>query len=161
MLVQSLLLLVSLVTPVWATSAVESAYDRAEVRRLSEELQKLARREAWRGVERFYQSILATPGNPSFDDHVAAAHAAASRGEFEAVRFRLVAAHNLAEDREVIEWMWFIDNSFGEVDVLAAGDRMLRVERLPFDRSKVAAVEFAQEAIQEAGRFSGLLPEGR
>ncbi len=155
------LLCLTLVTlePVFAVEP--SASQRAEYRRQTVELHKLAQREAWSGVERFYLSISAGAVEPSSADHVAAAHAAASRGEVHAVRDRLMSAHRLEEDREVVEWLWSIDTNFGEVEVVAAGGNPLTVERLPFDRSKAAAVAYAQDAIDSDDQFAGLLPAGR
>ena len=59
----------------WIESAVRD-FDAAR----SQELAKLATRNAWAGVERTYKAIVATGHAPSFEDHYSGAHAARAHG---------------------------------------------------------------------------------
>ena len=132
----------------------------AEYRRVTDELHKLAARDAWAGVERYYVAALETGIAPTAEDHVAGAHAAAARGDVGATRDRLLAAHALEERRDIVDWLWTIDSEYGAVDVVAGPEAALLPEVVPFDPRKAAAVAWAAGSLGATGRFQGLLPVG-
>ncbi len=136
--------------------------NRGEYQRLSQELEKLASRNAWAGVERTYTALLATGIEPSFEDFVAGAHAARALGDVASARNRLIAANTRREERAVVDWLWDIDSNYNRV-LLACdiGKVELQPESMPFDPNQRKAVEYAQKEIAEKGIFDGYLPQGR
>lgn len=133
----------------------------AEYIRLSQDLEELASRNAWGGVERTYQQILATGVPPSFQDHLTAAHAARATGDVNAVRDRLVAANELKEDRSVLDWLYDIDSNYGIVSLMGdLGAVELVPSAMPFNPDHLAAVQFAVKAVSEGGAYEGYLPAG-
>jgi hypothetical protein len=142
-------------------SAPSVAAEQAEYYRLTQEMEKLAQRNAWSGVERAYERILETGVTPSFEDHLFGAHAARALGDATNARVRLVAANGLREEREVIDWLYTIDNNYGRVFLAAdPGTMELVPEIMPFDPHMAKAIEYAQTQIVETGMFEGLLPKG-
>lgn len=145
-------------------SIEESAQKIAEYRRLSEEIQRLAARNQWAGVSRFYAQMEATGAPMLFIDLVTGAHAARADGDAKAVRDRLYAASKLQEQRDVIEWLWEVDANYGTVYLACDPEKKKRPElapqALPFDPNQVKAIQFAQARVEETCLFDGLLPGG-
>lgn len=145
-------------------SPEESATKIAEYRRLSEEIQRLASRNQWSGVSRFYAQMEATGAPMMFADLVTGAHAARADGDAKAVRTRLYAASKLQEQRDVIEWLWEVDEHYGSVYLACDPEKKKRPElapkALPFDPNQVKAIQFAQAKVAETCLFDGLLPGG-
>jgi len=140
---------------------VDATKARAEYVRLSQELEKLAMRNAWTGVERTFVAIEATGVPPSFDDFVTGANSARALGDVRSARSRLMAANALKEDRGVLDSLWEIDSKFGAVSLAAdLGAVEFRAEVLPFEPAQAKSVEFAKQQIDETGVFEGFLPEG-
>lgn len=134
----------------------------AEYVRLSQELEKLATRNAWAGVERTYGLLVQTGAPPSFQDHVFGAHAARAVGDVTSARARLLKANEIREDREVLDWLWEIDSNYGLVYLAAdKGQVELRAEVMPFEPDQASAVEFARLRVTETGEFEGYLPQGK
>ncbi|MBW2255496.1 MAG: hypothetical protein JRI25_12975, partial [Deltaproteobacteria bacterium] len=149
--------LFGLSTPAYA--ADEAA--RAEYVRLSAELKRLSEKNAWSGVERTYQAIIDTGVDPSYDDYFHAAHAVRSFGDVTAARDRLLLANEIREEREVMDWLWEIDSSYGKVALMSdPGTLELAPDSMPFHPDRAATVQFAQAQIQETGEYDGYLPEG-
>ncbi len=151
-----MLLLLTTSAPTFANNVV----DRAEYIRLAGEIRNLADRQAWSGVERAYQAALLTQHPLAFRDHVAGAHAAAASGDVSAVRTRLHDAHQLEEDREIIEWLWNIDTDYGKVALTADVGIELVATEMSFDPARARAVAYAAEKLAETGTYQGLLPSG-
>lgn len=141
-------------------SNAEAAH--AEYVRLSQELEKLASRNAWPGVERTYTDLVATGVSPSFDDHMYGAHSARELGDISAAHTRLLAANAIKEDKQVLDWLWEIDSTYGQVFLAAdPGATELKAEVMPFEPDQAHAVEFAAAKIAETGMFEGYLPQGK
>ncbi len=163
------LLASSLVAPVAAAEPPTAAADaqaaavaaQAEYVRLNREIEKLAARNAWVGVERAYADMLALGAAPGFDDHVAGANAARSIGDTGKARERLLAANAMREDRVVIDWLWQIDSNYGMVSLDADHGAALSAEAIPFEPDQARSVEFAIRQVDETGTFHGYLPQGR
>jgi hypothetical protein len=146
-----------------ALASADEGVNQAEYNRLQQELEKLASRNAWAGVERTYNAMLATGARLGHDDHVSGAHSARALGDITAARNRLMAANEISEDREVLDWLWEIDASYGKVFVAAdKGSKKidLRCSNMPFNPDQRKAVEFAQALVIEGGVFDGYLPQG-
>lgn len=166
------LLLLSLVLgpPAFAGSAADtdtdtdtpaSSVDRSEYKRLREDLDRLAKRNAWVGVERTFRKMVATGVPPTFDDYKIAAHAAQNLGSIQQVRDRLVAANGIREDKEVLDWLWSIDSTYGKVFLAGdVGENTLSIKVAPFDPTQARALQFAVDEVESTGMFEGLLPKG-
>lgn len=166
------LLLVAAIAPVPAVAsdtddgAADSvaAPDRAEYVRLGRELEQLAARNAWSGVERTYHKLRQTGIAPSFEHHFAGAQAARALGDVHAARRRLDAAHALREEPQVVNWMWEIDSRYGRVTLACEPGKQrieLTAEDVPFQPDMRQAVAFATRRVAERCAFDGLLPHGR
>ena len=140
--------------------ATASEVDRAEYIRLAGEIRGLADRQAWGGVERAYQAAVQTAHPLTFRDHLSGAHAASASGDMAAVRERLFQAHQIAEDHEVIDWLWSIDSEYGAVDLVADAGFALTATELAFDPIRSRSVTFAAKTLAETGTYQGLLPAG-
>lgn len=154
-----LLLLLLALTSAWAQS---SGHERlAEYERLSQEMTRLASRNAWEGVERSYQDLLETTIPPTAEEHHLGAQAAAKLGDVSSARARLVLALEVLDSQEFRDWIHVIDNNYGPVSLKGDPGRVeLTVEQMPFDPAKTAAIQFAEAQIAETGTFEGLLPGG-
>jgi hypothetical protein len=145
-------------TPVTVTDSV------AEYNRLARELHVLAARNAWSGVERTYVKIQATGAPLQFKELVSGAHSARAHGDVQEVRHRLREASKQQEERNVLEWMWEIDQSYGQVFLACEAAKKNQPELvrpvMPFDPNHRRAVEFAIETLSATCLFDGLLPAG-
>lgn len=163
----SLLTATSLAEEPDATAQVDAeiepdARTQAEYRRLSDELSKLTEKQIWVGAERTYQQLEALGLELSFDDHVAGAHSARQAGEIGLTYDRLTAAARLQPDREVVEWLWTLDQEYGRVvlRVEPPGEAPFQAARVPFAPDARRCIEVAGEHLSSAGRFEGMLPVG-
>ncbi len=140
----------------------DPALRRAEHQRLSGEMEQLARRQIWVGLEDKFRKLVALGVEPSFEDWTHGAYAARALGDAMAARDRLEAACALQEDEELLGWLRSIDSQYGRVVLTTAPPRStdLVPAALPFAPDKRAAVEFAVQRVAEGGVFEGLLPAG-
>lgn len=152
-------------TDVEIPEVMSPAARQAEYRRLSEELQKLASRNAWSGVERFYAQLEATEIPIEFNELVTGAHAARAVGDTKLARTRLFTASKLQEQRDVIEWLWEIDEAYGLVFLKCDPAHKRRPElataAMPFDPNQARSVQFAIETVKDTCLFDGMLPGGK
>jgi hypothetical protein len=135
--------------------------DQAEAIRLSQELEKLSKRNAWAGVERTYIALVKTKGTMTREDHTRGAHAAQALGKMAEARSRLQLANQFGEDTEIMDWLWDIDSNYGRV--FLAGDLetiSLTCLQMPFNPIQAKAVQYAIQEIASHGIFEGLLPQG-
>jgi hypothetical protein len=133
----------------------------AEYVRLSQDLERLASKGAWAGVERTYQQCLATGEPLSFQDHLSGAYAARAEGDVTSAYARLKAANEIREERDVLDWLWDMDSNYGQVSLRGdAGQVQLAPGAMPFDPMQAKAVEFAQTQVATTGTFEGYLPQG-
>jgi len=143
-----------------ATTPVSQTH--AEYVRLSQEMEKLATRNAWPGVEKMYLDLVATGETPSFADYLIGAHAARALGDVKAARERLLGANTVQNgDQEVIDWLWDIDSNYGPVFLAGdLGKASLDCANMPFDPNQAQAIAFAKTQIDATGVFDGYLPQG-
>jgi hypothetical protein len=138
--------------------------DPAEYTRLTQELEALTSKNAWAGVERTFQELLATGVSPSHLDWYRGAQSARIIGDTGEARARLEHAKGLGagDERAIIELMWDIDLRYGRVFLACdPGSYItLQSEAMPFDPDLRRSIEFAQGRVREECRFEGLLPAG-
>lgn len=140
----------------------EDAVNEAERVRLSQDIKQLAQREAWTGVERKYEELELLGTTMTFEDLYRGACAARALGDVSAAYDRLKAAAGLDPRRDVLDWLYAIDNHYGRVELLAvpARNATLDVSEMPFDPADRAAVVAASAQVAREGLFNGLLPRG-
>jgi hypothetical protein len=133
-----------------------------EYNRLSEELETLVSKNAWVGVERTFQQLVATGVPLSFDDWVRGAEAAKAVGDTAATRQRLMSANLLREDRRVLEWLWDLDQQYAPVRLFCDAGSYFELQSgvLAFDPDVRRAIEHAQARIHDTCYFEGMLPAG-
>lgn len=152
-----LLLLLLTTTPSLASQ--EGSVELSEYHRLHDEMDRLATKRAWTGVERTWRALVETGVEPTDDDRIIAAHAALARGDLDAARERLLVVAGRSENREVIDTLFRIDNDYGRVTL--AGSYELVQETKPFLPEAEAASARATAHVAETGTFEGFLPPGR
>ena len=105
-------------------AASVSKSQRAEYIRLSQEMERLAQRNAWSGVERAYVDCVETTHPMTITDHINGAHAARAVGDVAAEAKRLRAAkvvldategYELSVEKDLIEWIAEIDKNYTHV----------------------------------------------
>jgi len=150
-------------SPAWAATATEAEYIR-----LSEEMRKLASRNAWRGVEAKYLQMLELEKKGiqvGAEDHLLAVQAARQLGSVYDVYVRLQAANAIAPSPELQGQITNIDANYGlvklDVDDKFKGEFPFKPERMPMDPAKRKAIETAQKLVAEQRKFIGMLPNGR
>lgn len=137
--------------------------DRAEYHRLSLELEALVARNAWAGVERTFQELLATGVTPSYGDWMRGAESARLEGDVQEVYARLLAAKDRSEEnRTAVEWLWELDKAYGSVFLACdpGSNLVLASDVVPFDPGARRAIEYAQAQVRDRCLFQGRLPEG-
>lgn len=148
-----------------ASPAVVQAKDavQAEHERLSDEIEKLASRQVWAGVERKFSELEKLEAvEPTFEDLLHGAHAARELGDVAAAYERLKKAAKLQGSKEVVDWLWDIDQNYGFVELVSVPPRsaVLSAELMPFDPNARKAVDAAIESARQDGIFVGMLPKG-
>jgi len=145
------------------TPASVSAEARAEAERLSDDLEKLAERQVWAGVEHKYEDLAALGVPLEQRDYLYGAYAARELGDVAAAYDRLQAAARMGGSKEIVDWLWDIDHSYGNVDLLMVPPRAteLACDEMPMDPNQRKAVEAAVRAAKATGTYRGLLPQGK
>jgi hypothetical protein len=133
---------------------------QAEYVRLSEEMYRAAKRNNWVAAERLYGKLDEMGMPHTFAVMVSGAHAARFRGDMTTARARLQQAAKIEESKEVMAWLWDIQNDYGPVKLAADLPANYRLEcvSMPFEPEQRKAVEFAQQEILEKSYFEGILP---
>lgn len=139
-----------------------TAEAKAEAQRLSDDLEKLAKRQVWTGVEKKYRDLVAIGVPLEQQDYLYGAYAARELGDVAAAYERLQAAARLGGSKEIVDWLWDIDHNYGNVDLLMVPPRSVELacDEMPMDPNQRKAVEAAMRKAKEEGSYSGLLPKG-
>ena len=139
----------------------------AEQDRLQNEMQKLASREAWEGVEALYKRLQALESEGAeltYAEHLLGAQAARSLGDVASTRQRLGWALEQWDTELARDWLDDIDRNYGRVSLRIPsrqkGAVTLDIATMPFEADRRYAIEHAQEALDETGVFEGFLPKG-
>jgi hypothetical protein len=148
-----------------AAGAKEEA--QAEAVRLSEEMGRLAKRTAWRGVDDAYLKLLELERKgavPTYKDHYVGAEAARALGDINATWQRLNRAKAVQATDEVASWLADIDANYGRAKLSASekyeGTLALGMAELPFAPDQRQAVTRAQGLVAQSRNYDGLLPFG-
>lgn len=138
--------------------------NNAEFVRLTEEMSLHLSKNLYSAADGDFVSAMklhgiTVPGNVFF----MGAQAAAPLGHVDETLKRLEKAKKAGHPASDIDgWLAVIKTEYGMVDVKKrkTEERELTAGSTPFDPAKRAAVEFAQKAILETGKFAGRLPLG-
>lgn len=141
--------------------------EHAEHTRLSEELRKLAQRNAWSAVETNYEKLEALEPSGevlTFEEVRLGFEAARSLGNMTAARDRIVKAQKLQHNADLDAALADIDGSYGRVtltfDKRYVGDRNLVPAAPPFAPDQRASIAFTIGKLQNKEDYAGLLPAG-
>jgi hypothetical protein len=153
-------LLLSLLLFVGPSHATD--FGEAEHIRLSEDLEQLASRQLWPGVEKKFLELQKLGVEMTYEDLLHGAWAARALGNTQAAYDRLKMAAKIKGTREVVDWLFTIDANYGLVELLASPPRgvSLEVPEMPFDPDQRICVETAMDHVKKEGTFKGLLPKG-
>ena len=134
----------------------------AEFHRLSDEVGRLAERGIWQGVRKSFVEMEGLGLPLEFEGLLIGAHLARMDGNVLKTRQYLELAAPLNGTREVIEWLWAIDNGFGHVALKVSQGKpaMLVADAMPIVPDMRLAVVAASVTVKEGEGFVGLLPEG-
>jgi hypothetical protein len=134
---------------------------QAEYYQVSDELKKLAHRQAWGGASRRFDQLLGLGLPLTYDHWLAGAMAARNLGDTAAAYDRLTQAAKLEGNHEVVDWLWSLDTQFGRVTLRSEFKKpTLAAAAMPMIPDQRAAVRRAQLLVSETGAFSGMLPAG-
>lgn len=156
----------------WALASPAFACDAAEKIRLADEQKSLAARNAWSGVERTYESLLATKCELGFEQHFLGAEAAKLLGKVYEQYTRLQTALALAPEASeeypdrgkaaIQASLDAIDQAYRKVEIVGDPRRrpVLSRPEMPFATDQRKAIEWAITVVSETGSFKGMLPLG-
>lgn len=136
---------------------------KAELVRLSEEMQKRALDNKWEAVELRYDDATKLGILLSYRDYKHGAEAARAAGNMEECYERLLLAQTVAvselDKQEAIQWIADIEANFSRVEIVIKADGVvtLEVSQMPFAPDQRAAITFAQTEVAD-GTFEGLIP---
>ncbi len=158
--------------PLGATAALAKRDKAAELSRLSQDMEKLAKRNAWKGVVRKYHEALELdlPILPWV--HMLAYEAARNEGDMTLARQAVVRASEAevgkdpkqAEARDqATEQLAGLDAAYGLVKIEVSSKRIPALVRpeMPFAMDQRKAIEVAQAMLAQEHSFQGVLPLGR
>ncbi len=146
----------------WAGAASAADVGAAEHIRLSGDMDQLASRQLWNGVERKFLELEKLGVDLTYQDLLNGAYAARGLGNMSSAYDRLRVAATLDGTREVIDWLSSIDTNYGPVELVCTPprDAALSSAETPFDPDQRLAVEYASATVRKEGTFKGLLPRG-
>lgn len=157
------LVLLAWAGPAWSQEARPSPREE-QAAALRAEMDELAARSAWRGVEANYGTLLEIAPRGvrlTNDDHRLAARAALSRGDVDLTLRRLGQALDAGVDPEATALKADLQARFAPV-TLDAPDRPLLAElEAAGAEDETLAVAYAKARLLESGAFAGWLPLGR
>lgn len=144
----------------------------AERYRLQQELQKLASRNAWNGVERTYADLVKLQLPLAPIDHLLASQAAQNRGETIAAMDRLALAVDACDEasaaadpswQEAKRGLDALRSRYGKVDISVVPPRLPALIRYdpPFAVQEREAIARAREQLSQSRAYVGLLPVGK
>lgn len=153
-----------IVFALWAALAVAAPTEaQAKYIQLDEQMQKLASRNAWNGVEETWKSVVAL-GEPIGDNlYELAASAARMRGDaWGAYQRYLDVIRHSPEDELAHSQMKLYRDNYGRLTVRRVELTPIKLETsvAPFEPDARQAIVFAQEQLDKTGGFDGMLPIG-
>lgn len=144
-----------------------SPADEAERVRLSEDMKRLSRRNAWTGVEDAFQAMEALTERgveiPK-EDYLLGAESARNVGDILASHERLVAARKIEASDDVTGRIEAIEASYQRVSLVVEakykGEAELNITEQPFAADQRKAISFAKGKLATDMSFEGMLPFG-
>jgi hypothetical protein len=139
----------------------------AEHVRLTEEMRRLSKRNAWKGVEAAFVELEQLRDKRdvalTYEDYWLGAQSARAMGDINGVYSRLKLAAKAEGTREVIEWLSDLDANYGQVDIESKKKEAVALApaAMPFAPDQRAAIEAAQAMVAADGEYEGLLPKGQ
>jgi hypothetical protein len=143
-----------------SSAPANSSYESAEYVRLHSEMQMLAEREAWAGVEKSFIACKRLGVELSRQDYLLGAYSAEAQGNVAQTRDRLWAAHQLKEDPMVIDWLWSIDSTYARANLKADPEDELTYIGDVFDPRMPKILDHARKLIGTGVGFDGYLLPG-
>lgn len=147
--------------------AVSKAEARSEHVRLSEEMNKHARKARWHGVERAYLKMLPLVKKGvvlKYRDHYQGAQSARELGNINQVYERLHAAAQQELTPDVKNWLMDIDANYGKVELVIPRKWKeavsLNIDDMPLFPDQRSTIGLAQERVSQGKSYVGLLPVG-
>jgi hypothetical protein len=146
--------------PAWA-----GELEKAEHTRVSEEMRRLAQRNAWYGVDQGYRKLEALKGEViTPKEHLLGAQAAQALGDITSARVRFVRARDGGLAAEAAPILEVIDANYGQVTVRFekkyAGPGALVSLEPPFAPDQRASLDFVTKTLATRANYEGLLPLG-
>ncbi len=138
------------------------ACDSGEKLRLSQEISRLASKNAWAGVERSYEALLATKCELGFEQYWLGAESARYLGKTFEQWERLNEAKRIDPQQQVLESLIAIESNYGRIDLKGDPRRppVLTRADMPFAPDQRKSIEWASEVVTNTGAFHGMLPLG-
>lgn len=155
-------LFVALLATAPGTAAADDAAEAEKVR-LEQEMKRYAARNAWGGVARAYEELIALRDiEIPYEDHLLGFQAARNIGDTLGAYERLLGARAVESTDEVEREIGAIDSAFGRVEIIGHPRRRPRLARpaMPFAPDQRKSVEFAKSVVEESGSFRGMIPAG-
>ena len=153
-----------------------SQEDRArEMQRLADEIEKLAVRNHWVGVERVYTEMLDLDIGIDPEHRIMASQGATHRGDMLLAHSCLSAAIPPDYDPEVAgeeapkgvqeayRTLKGLEGRYGRVNITVGAGRVPALVRfqMPFTREERKSIEYGRETLASERQFAGFLPVGR
>jgi hypothetical protein len=142
---------------------IAGATDAGALPGLLDEMSSYTERQAWAGVERTYEKMMALEGvEIPREVHLQAAHSARAIGRMDLVVQRLERAQALERTEEETRWLSEINENYAFVELRTVPARSIELvpELMPFQPDARLAVEKGITALAEDGEFVGMLPVG-
>ncbi len=150
-----------------AAPAYAGEVERAEHVRVSEEMRRLAQRNAWFGVDQGYRKLeaLVAKGEVlSGKEHMFGAQAAQALGDITSARVRLVRARDAGLAADAAPMLEMIDGNYGTLtvrfDKKYVGAAALVSKEPPFAPDQRACLDYVTKVLATRAAFEGLLPLG-
>ncbi|MDP2306193.1 MAG: hypothetical protein Q8P18_09195 [Pseudomonadota bacterium] len=148
-------------------SAYAGEVEKAEHIRISEEMRKLASRNAWPAVEASFKRLeeLEKKGEViSYKEFMLGAESGRALGDMTSSRARVERASKVDPTKEALDWLSDVDRNFGKVEISIdakyEGARTLVATVPPFAPDQRASITYAAAVIEGGKPYTGLLPAG-
>jgi hypothetical protein len=150
-----------------SVQAARQSEAEAEHTRLSEEMNKHARKARWHGVERAYVGMLPLTKKGvllTYRDHYQGAQSARELGNINQVYGRLHAASAQQDTEDVKNWLADINANYGKVELVIPRKWKekvgLNIDEMPLFPDQRSTIGLAQDRVKQGKSYVGLLPVG-
>lgn len=138
----------------------------AEYDRIGAEMEKLAKRQIWEGVEKQFVKIEGLGVEIQYDHYLLGAQSSQELGNIYVALQRLRKARTIKKRKQIQDWIDNIEREYGLVHIEISSRRKRKNAQIlplepPLDPVKIGAIKYAQEQISTDGIFYGMLPLGK